>query len=220
MEQKLTDNRIGKKIEIALIVVAAITLLLALFFPLIIWDALGNGAEHFMRYGNVGVSGASDGSSKATFFFGLDYTLAHMSTGFIPAELFAAQWRVVLGVTEASPAADGLGVITMILTALLFVSLLAMIVVYVLDRFFKIGFIGKILKYFSAAVAGIEFLTVIWFLIIALSMIGQIKPYGFRTYDFMAYGGVKMLIEAIASAALCTLNTILFIKLLRVKKGN
>ena len=97
------------------IVFSAILLALALLFPLIIWDALGSGAMHFMQYGHVSVAGSSAGDSKATFFFGLGYPLSHMGPGvFIPAQLFAAQWRGN-GRHRASALAGGLGMVTMVL---------------------------------------------------------------------------------------------------------
>ncbi|HIV63276.1 MAG TPA: hypothetical protein H9693_00710 [Firmicutes bacterium] len=217
-EKNKNPEKVNKRLKIALISVSGVLLLFALFFPLIIWDSLGNGAEHFMRYGRVGVSGASDGTSKVSFFFGLDYTLSHLSTGFIPAQLFSAQWRVVMGVTEASAAADGLGVITMILTVFLFVTPLLMIAAYIVDLALKKNITRTIAKYLSVSVAAVELITVIWFAIIVFSMLSHVEPYGFRTYDFMAYGGIKLLVEMIFSAALCALNTVLFVRILREKK--
>ena len=195
------------------IIVSIIALVIVLFFPIIIWDALGSGAMHFMQYGGVSVSGANNGTSQATFLFGLGYTLTHMDGGtFIPAQLFAAQWRVVMGVTESNAMADALGVITMILTVLLFVSLIAMIVDYVLVKWTKLPVVESIGKILSLVCAIIEGLIVIWFGIIVVSMASKIQPFGFRTYDFMAYGGVKFTIEIVFSLVLCILNTFLFLK--------
>ena len=204
----------GSKLRNAIIAVSAVMILFLLFFPLIIWDALGAGAMHFMQYSGVAVSGSSAGDSKPTFFFGLDYTLSHLGSGFIPAQLFSAQWRVVLGVTEASAAANGLGVITMILTVFLFVTPLLMIAMHIVDKVLKKTVTGKIVKFSSIALAGIELFTFIWFAIIVFSMASKIKPYGFRTFDFMAYGGVKFSLEMAFCVALCALNTALFVKLM------
>lgn len=216
--EKEKSGKFRRNLLTAMFIVSAVGLLFALFFPLIIWDALGSGAMHFMQYGRVSVSGASDGSSSATFLYGLGYTLSHMDGGtFIPAQLFSAQWRVVMDVTELSAAADGLGVITMILTVLLFVSLLAMTVIYVLARFTKIPVMTTIAKYMSVSAAAIELITTIWFLIIIFAMAGKVSPFGFRSYDFMAYGGIKLIIETVFSAAMCALNIILFINIVREK---
>ncbi|HIW01858.1 MAG TPA: hypothetical protein H9892_00740 [Candidatus Protoclostridium stercorigallinarum] len=219
MDKKKGADRVGSKLEIAIPVVAGVMLLFALFFPLIIWDALGAGAMHFMQYSGVAVAGSSAGDSKATFFFGLDYTLSHLGSGFIPAQLFSAQWRVVLDTTEASAAADGLGVITMILTVLLFVTPLLMIAGYVVDKILKKPITRKIAKYLAIVCAGIEMVTFIWFAIIVFTMAGKVQPYGFRTFDFMAYGGIKFVIEMALCAALCALNTLLFVRILKEEKS-
>lgn len=218
MNKNSDTARAGTRLEIVISVVAGVLLLFALFFPLIIWDSLGAGAMHFMQYSGVGVSGSSAGDSKPSFFFGLDYTLSHLSAGFIPAQLFSAQWRVVMGVTEASAAADGLGVITMILTVFLFVTPLLIIAAYVVDLVLKKSITHAIAKYLSVSVAAVELITVIWFAIIVFSMLSQVAPYGFRSFDFMAYGGIKLLVEMIFSAALCALNTVLFVRILKEKK--
>lgn len=206
----------SRRTEKKLIVFSAILLALALLFPLIIWDALGSGAMHFMQYGHVNVAGSSAGDSKATFFFGLGYTLSHMGPGvFIPAQLFAAQWRVVMGVTEASALAGGLGMVTMVFTALLFLTPAAMIVIYALDRSGKRPAVRKAAGGLSGICAVLELLTVIWFGVIVVSMFTKVSNYGFRIYDFAAYGGNKLALEAVLSAVLCILNVRLFIRLRR-----
>lgn len=207
------------KTEIALIMISAALLLIALVFPLIIWDALGGGAMHFMQYSRVSVSGDSDGNSKATFFFGLLYFFGHSSSDFIPTQLFSAQWRVLMGITEISAAAGGLGIITMIFTVLIFVTPLLMIIIYTLKKFTKTKIINKISKYFSISMAAIELLTVIWFSIIIFGMLSKISGYEFRFYDFMAYGGIKLVLEALFSLALCALNVFLFLNILKSKKA-
>lgn len=213
MSEKDCNMKQNGKLLTAAMVVSMIALVFALFFPIIIWDALGSGAMHFMQYGGVSVSGANNGSSQATFLFGLGYTLTHMDGGtFIPAQLFSAQWRVVMGVTEANAAADTLGAITMILTVLMFLSLLAMAVDYLLVKCTKIAVFEKVGKILPIVCAVIEGLIVIWFGIIVISMAAKIQPFGFRTYDFMAYGGIKFAIEIAFSLALCILNTFLFLR--------
>lgn len=215
MSELAKSQKAGYKLEKAIMVVAVITLLIALLVPLIIWDALGSGAMHFMRYGHVSVAGSSAGDSKATFFFGIPYFIANMGPGnFIPAQLFSAQWRVVLETTEASVLADNLGAVTMVLTVLLFVTQIVMIIVYAVDRRIKgNGIFNKIAKIVSGACAGIELVTVIWFGIILVSMLTKINNYSFRIYDFAAYGGVKFLLEVILCLVLFIMNTLLFFKL-------
>lgn len=207
-----------RKTEKTAIIFSAILLVIALFFPLIIWDALGSGAMHFMQHGHVNVAGSSAGDSKATFFFGLTYTFSHMGPGiFIPTQLFSAQWRVVQGVTEASPSADALGTVTLILTVLVFLTTVAMIVVYALDRSGKLPAMRKAAGVLSIVCAAIELLAVVWFGIIVISMLSKVSNYGFRIYDFAAYGGNKLALEAILSLVLCILNTRLFFKLRKEK---
>lgn len=218
MENENKTNRVGAKLQVAIPVVAGVMLLFVLLFPLIIWDALGAGAMHFMQYSGVSVSGSSAGDSKPTFFFGLDYTLSHLSAGFIPAQLFSAQWRVVLGVTEASATADALGVVTMILTVLLFLSPLALIALHLIDRALKRSATRQAVKYASLVCAVIELITVVWFAVIVLVMASKVQPYGFRTFDFMAYGGIKFTVEIAFCIALCAMNTALFVKLLGADK--
>lgn len=221
MEKNIKNKKTGGRLEIALITLSVVTLLVAFLFPLIIWDALGGGAMHFMQHGGVNVSGDTAGNSAATFFFGLDYFFTHSGAGtFIPMQLFSAQWRVLMGVTQASAAADGLAVITMILTVLIFVTAGLMLVMYALDRFTNIRLVRKIAKWFSAVVAGIGLITLIWWLIIIFGLMSHIKGDEFKFFDFMAYGGIKFILEAVLTAAMCALNTVLFIKLIRQPKEN
>lgn len=218
MNKTLTLSR--KKTERTAIVFAAILLAIALLFPLIIWDALGSGAMHFMQYGHVNVAGSSAGDSKATFFFGLGYTLSHMGGGvFIPAQLFSAQWRVVLGVTEASSLADTLGMVTMFLTVLLFLSPVVMLVVYSLDRSDKVPAVHPVAGIVARVCATVELLTVVWFAIIVISMASKVSNYGFRIYDFAAYGGLKFILEILLSLILLILNLRLAGKLRKESKA-
>lgn len=214
MSEQATPTLASRKTEKKLVVFSVILLIFALLFPLIIWDALGSGAMHFMQYGHVNVAGSSAGDSKATFFFGLTYTLSHMGPGvFIPAQLFSAQWRVVQGVTEASALADGLGTVTLILTALVFLTPLVMIVVYSLDRRGKQPAIHKAAGIVALACAVIELITTAWFGVIVAIMLSKVSNYGFRIYDFAAYGGNKLVLEAVFSLILALLNIRLFAKL-------
>ena len=213
------EQKAGKKLEKAIAILAIITLVIALLFPLIIWDALGSGAMHFMQYSHVSVAGSSAGDSKATFLFGLDYTLIHMGPGiFIPAQLFSAQWRVVLGTTEASSLADNLGAITMVLMVMLFVTVVVQPVVYLLDRHTKGSRIHQAAKIVAAVCGCVELITAVWFGIVVLSMAGKVSNYGFRIYDFAAYGGFKFTLETVFSLVMGILNGILFAKLLKESK--
>lgn len=218
MSETTTLSQPWRKAEKTAVIFSVILLVVALLFPLIIWDALGSGAMHFMQYGHVNVAGSSAGDSKATFFFGLSYTFSHMGPGvFIPAQLFSAQWRVVQGVTTASALADGLGMVTMILTVLVFLTPVTMIVTYTLDRSGKVPAIHKAAGIVALICAAAELLTVVWFGIIVISMLTKVSNYGFRIYDFAAYGGNKLALEAILSLVLCALNVRLFLKL---RKGH
>ena len=219
MSELTNPQKAGGKLEKSITILAVITLLIALLFPLIIWDALGSGAMHFMQHSHVSVAGSSAGDSKATFLFGLDYTLAHMGPGvFIPAQLFSAQWRVVLNTTEASALADNLGAVTMVLTVLLFTTLVVMPILYTIDRRTKSQLVHKIAKIVSGVCSGIELVTVVWFGIITVTMASKISNYGFRIYDFAAYGGFKFLLEIVFCLVLFILNLCLFIKLLKESK--
>lgn len=209
-----TVKKTCMKQEKTIVIWACITLVIALLFPLIIWDALGSGAMHFMRYGNVSVAGSSAGDSKATFLFGLGYTLKHMDANtFIPAQLFAAQWRVVLGTKDASTLANNLGNGTLILTILMFASLVGMIAVYITDRHTKAEELHKAVRILSIILACLEAVTVIWFGVIVFTMMGKVDKYSFRIYDFVAYGGVKFLLEVLFNLLLCILNSRLFFQM-------
>ncbi|MCD7802125.1 MAG: hypothetical protein LUH09_04370 [Clostridiales bacterium] len=214
MSEQITPTLASRKTEKKLVVFSVVLLVFALLFPLIIWDALGSGAMHFMRYGHVNVAGSSAGDSKATFFFGLTYTLSHMGPGvFIPLQLFSAQWRVVQGVTEASALADGLGMVTMALTVLVFLTPVVMIVIYSLDRRGKLPVVHKAAGIVAVVCAVIELVTVAWFGVIVVSMLSKVSNYGFRIYDFAAYGGNKLALEAVFSLILAILNIRLLLKL-------
>lgn len=207
-----------KRLSVALFCVAAAATLFAFLFPLIIWDALGGGAMHFMQYSHVSVSGDSSGNSAATFFFGIGYSMANMGGNLllIPSQLFSAQWRVLMGTTElATPAADGLGVITMILTILFFISVILTVIVYVFRRFTYFKIMRPVSKYFSISAAAIELFTVIWFLIVIFGLMSNVGSEEFKFGDFVAYGGIKFILEAAFSAALCAMNTIYFLRVLR-----
>lgn len=209
----------NKKTIIALLTLSVVLILFALFFPLIIWDALGGGAMHFMQYSRVGVSGDSSGNSAATFFFGIGYTFEHMGPGsFIPAQLFSAQWRAITGVIGMSQAADSLGVITMILMYFVFITPVLMLGLYSLHSFANFAVVKKITKFFSLAMAAIELLIVVWFSIIIFGLLSRIDGTEFRFFDFMAYGGVKFILEALLLAALCALNTVLSIRLFKEER--
>lgn len=214
MSEQSTPTLASRKTEKKIIVFSVILLAFALLFPLIIWDALGSGAMHFMQYGHVNVAGSSAGDSKATFFFGLTYTLSHMGPGvFIPAQLFSAQWRVVQNVTEASTLADGLGAVTLLLTALVFLTPVVMTVVYTLDRRGKLPAARRAAGITALACAVAELVTAAWFGIIVAVMLSKVSNYGFRIYDFAAYGGNKLAVEAILSLILALLNIRLALKL-------
>lgn len=207
MENKLLPRY---KKEKRLVFWAIVTLTLFLAVPLIYWDALGSGAMHFMRYSKVSVAGSSAGDSHATFFFGLLYTLKHMGPGvFIPSQLFSAQWRVVMDTTEASSAAETLGTVSLILVVLMLVSLLVMIVLYILDRRRSL-LSAKTLSGICLALAILELITAIWFGVIVIVMASKVAPYGFRIYDFLAYGGAKCSLEVLLNLLLALLNLSLF----------
>ena len=202
----MDKQQIVRKKEKTLVIWSFIALAIVLVIPLIYWDALGSGAMHFMRNGRVSVSGSSAGDSHATFFFGLLYTFAHMGAGvFIPSQLFSAQWRVVMNTTEASPAADTLGTVSLILIVCMLISLLAMIIIYIVDRHSSKPS-PKGLAGFSRLCAILELITAIWFGVIVVVMATKISPYGFRIYDFLAYGGAKTALEVILNLLLALFN--------------
>ncbi|MBR1812429.1 MAG: hypothetical protein IJ773_01255 [Lachnospiraceae bacterium] len=203
------NSPVRLKREKTLIVWSFITLALVLVVPLIYWDALGSGAMHFMRYSNVNVAGSSAGDSHATFFFGILYTIQHMGPGvFIPSQLFSAQWRVVMNTTEASAQADTLGAISLILVVCMLISLIVMIVLYTIDRHAKKN-AGKAVSAVSLLFAILELVTAVWFGFIVITMATKVSNYGFRIFDFLAYGGAKCSLEVL-------LNLLLGIKNLRL----
>ncbi len=199
-----------KKTEKTLIVWSVISFVLVLVVPLIYWDALGSGAMHFMRYGNVSVAGSSAGDSHATFLFGILYTIQHMGPGvFIPSQLFSGQWRVVLNTTGPSATADLLGTVSLALVAAMLISLLVMILVYAVDRR-REEKVGKAVGAVSLLFAMLEFVTAIWFGVIVAVMASKVSNYGFRIFDFLAYGGAKTALEVLLNLVLGILNLRLF----------
>lgn len=215
--QKQVRKRKGYEIGAA--VVSVILLIVAFAFPLIICDILSTTSIFFRTVSGVGIySEYSD--STAQFFFGLGFTFRHIEEGFVPMQLFTAQWKIIGGVTDATVTSGGftfLGAITMILTILIFVTPFIMIVLYMLDRFTNINIVRKIVKYVSVTLAGIEAFTVLWFFAIIVGLASKmgmtLGAYRFNSMDFLAYGAVKLILEAVFCLGLGYINLRLFLNL-------
>ena len=202
-------------------IVSVVLLAVAIFVPLIICDILSTRSAFFKAYSYVNVY-SENNQSAATFVFGLGFTLRHLSEGFVPWQLFLAQWKLIAGVTElgASGGITFLAVITMILTVFVFVTPVVMAVLYLLTRFTKIGIMTTITKYASIVIAAIEAFTVLWFAIIVIGMATKIGSdlgtvYTVNFWDYMSYGAVKLILEAVLSLWLCTINVRLFLNIRR-----
>lgn len=199
------------KLDGLALAIAIIGLILIAAFPVIIWDALGNGAQHFMKFGNPGVSGDSSGNSSATFLFGTFY-----SQDFHVVKLFSSQWRVVMGInqTTGTPASDALGAITLIGVIGLIIVCAYEIVMPIVNKILKGNeVIGKVDRWGKLATAAISLFAIIVIGLPVIIMASKIQKYGadaFLKKDFSAYGGYKGIIECVVAFVLLVVNGIKF----------
>jgi hypothetical protein len=212
-EEKTTRQ----KLELPLIILSFVLFFGALLIPMIFCDILGSGANYFKSYSMVEISGSAGGNSQATFFFGLFITPDYLDKK-IPLELFMAQWQAIGGNSSAAVSSFAFpGHLTLILIILIFVVSLLQAAFYIVDRVLDKPLLHHIVRYFSIVSASIEGLTAIWQLIIIFGLLSRIDTFNFSNYDFMAYGGLKFIFEAVLGIALCTLNVILFIHMIKAK---
>lgn len=206
-----------KKINPLPFVVAIISILVIALYPIIFWDALGNGAQHFMQYGNPGVSGDSSGNSSVQFFFGTFWT-----RDFNVLKLFSGQWRVVMGVDSnaGTPASDALGTITLISVIGLLIASAYEVAIFVLEKVLKTNPIVEVAKkYGSIAAAVLALLAVIFVGVPTLIMATKIKKFGFRSQDFNAYGGIKGIVESILAIFFVVINALRVVKIFKAPKN-
>ena len=113
------------------LIFAILGIILIAAFPLVIWDALGNGAQHFMTYGNPGLTGDSSGNSAVKFFFGTFWTDNFNAFG-----LYSGQWRAVMGIDSktGTGASDFLAALSLIAVIFLIIALVYEIVMFVLSK--------------------------------------------------------------------------------------
>lgn len=208
MKKNLLD-----KIGLAFGIIGIIAILA---FPLILWDALGNGADYFIRFGNPGVSGDSSGNSSVSFFFGLIYTFKHMDSGFIPTKLFSSQWRVMLGVESASgtPASDALAKLSLAVVILLLIACVYVTAMAIVQRIVKDNaIVAKIDRWGAVGVASIALFALIVIAIPTIGMATKVSKFGgigFKPKDYAAFGGYKGIIEMAIAFVLLAVNGIKF----------
>ncbi|MDD6302055.1 MAG: hypothetical protein PUA56_01915 [Bacillales bacterium] len=196
------------KLDKLALAVAIIGLILIAAFPVIIWDALGNGAQHFMKYGNPGVSGDSSGNSSATFCFGTFWT-----QNFNAIRLYAGQWRVVKGI-NATSGLEGLGAITFITVIGLIISCIYEICMPILNKILKENkILGKVDRYGKLVTSILCLFAIIFIGVPVIVMYTKIQKYGsdaFLVKDFPAYGGYKGIIEVVIALILLVVNSVKF----------
>ncbi len=201
------------KLDGLALTIAIIGIILIAAFPVIIWDALGNGAQHFMKYGNPGVAGDSSGNSAATFLFGTFY-----SENFNVVKLFSSQWRVVLGINQATgtPASDTLAVFTLIGLIGLILTCAYEIVMPIINKILKGNLVlEKVDKWGKLVTMILCLIAIIFIGTPVIVMATKIQKYGtdaFLKKDFSAYGGFKGIIEVIIALILMIINSIKFVR--------
>lgn len=214
MQQELLweeDLRTPKqKMQTPVIVLSILLAIVMLALPLIIYDILGAGAYYFEANGKdvVQITSLADGNSTATFFFGLAYTLSHLQRGFIPLQLFTAQWMALTDAASVSPLSTALGVVTLVLTVALFVTAAAAAVIYIVDKRSEKPGVHLLTKRFSTVAFAVQAVTFLWLLILVVGLALKIEPTHqiFNFQDFMVYGGIKLAAEALLTLPLCILN--------------
>ena len=191
------------KLDGLALTIAIIGIILIAAFPVIIWDALGNGAQHFMKYGN----------SAATFLFGTFY-----SENFNVVKLFSSQWRVVLGINQATgtPASDTLAVFTLIGLIGLILTCAYEIVMPIINKILKGNLVlEKVDKWGKLVTMILCLIAIIFIGTPVIVMATKIQKYGtdaFLKKDFSAYGGFKGIIEVIIALILMIINSIKFVR--------
>lgn len=203
------------KLDTFSLVISIISILLIAVFPIIIWDALGNGAQHFMQYGNPGISGDSSGNSSVQFLFGTFYT-----SNFNVIKLFSGQWRVAMDIKSntGTASSDALAIITFISVIGLIILCIYEIVLPIINKIFKDKInVDVIKKYGVIPCIVISVVALVFIGLPTLIMFTKVSKYGFRIQDFNAYGGIKGIIESIIAILLITINVIRLIKIIKLK---
>lgn len=202
------------------LIIAIIGLILIAAFPLVIWDALGNGAQHFMTYGNPGLTGDSSGNSAVKFFFGTFWTENFNAFG-----LYSGQWRAVMGIDSktGTGASDFLAVLSLMAISLLIIVLVYEIAMFIIRKVKPLKenkIIGEVQKW-GYLVESVIYLFVILIISIPLFvMASKINIITFRNADFNAYGGMKGIIEVVIAVLMLACTLVDFIPLLLKKKND
>lgn len=201
------------------LIFAILGIILIAAFPLVIWDALGNGAQHFMTYGNPGLTGDSSGNSAVKFFFGTFWTDNFNAFG-----LYSGQWRAVMGIDSktGTGASDFLAVLSLIAVILLIIALVYEIVMFVLSKIKPLKenkILGEVQKWGYLAQSIIYLFAIIIIGIPLLVMASKINIITFRSADFNAYGGLKGIIEVVIAAIMLACTLVDFIPLMLKKKN-
>lgn len=200
------------------LIFAILGLILIAAFPLVIWDALGNGAQHFMTYGNPGLTGDSSGNSAVKFFFGTFWTDNFNAFG-----LYSGQWRAVMGIDSktGTGASDFLAALSLIAVILLIIALAYEIVMFVLRKIKPIKdnkILGEVQKWGYLAQSIIYLFAILIIGIPLLVMASKINIITFRNADFNAYGGIKGIIEVVIATIMLICTLVDFIPLMLKKK--
>lgn len=201
------------------LIFAILGIILIAAFPLVIWDALGNGAQHFMTYGNPGLTGDSSGNSAVKFFFGTFWTDNFNAFG-----LYSGQWRAVMGIDSktGTGASDFLAALSLIAVILLIIALVYEIVMFVLSKIKPLKenkILGEVQKWGYLAQSIIYLFAIIIIGIPLLVMASKINIITFRSADFNAYGGLKGIIEVVIAAIMLACTLVDFIPLMLKKKN-
>lgn len=201
------------------LIFAILGIILIAAFPLVIWDALGNGAQHFMTYGNPGLTGDSSGNSAVKFFFGTFWTDNFNAFG-----LYSGQWRAVMGIDSktGTGASDFLAALSLIAVILLIIALVYEIVMFVLSKIKPLKenkILGEVQKWGYLAQSIIYLFAIIIIGIPLLVMASKINIITFRSADFNAYGGLKGIIEVVIAAIMLACTLVDFIPMMLKKKN-
>lgn len=201
------------------LIFAILGIILIAAFPLVIWDALGNGAQHFMTYGNPGLTGDSSGNSAVKFFFGTFWTDNFNAFG-----LYSGQWRAVMGIDSktGTGASDFLAALSLIAVIFLIIALVYEIVMFVLSKIKPLKenkILGEVQKWGYLAQSIIYLFAIIIIGIPLLVMASKINIITFRSADFNAYGGLKGIIEVVIAAIMLACTLVDFIPLMLKNKN-
>lgn len=197
-EEKITP-RVGWEQFVRILCVVGF--LFAVFFPIIICDALGSVAPTFAAETGIPIS-AGSGDSQTAFFFNLPYLLEKSGEQFLPLALFTtgAQWIT----SSVGIGAEIYGIAGMVCMAILYILPVYLYAVLILSRFYEGNPIDK-LRTAGVPVCGILFLA-------AAAVLGSFAigywwnffweydtHYDFALQFFAAYGGIKSAILAVIS---------------------